>query len=173
MCLLGCSSASIEGILLKIRTSQCTRMRYEKAQVWLPVTNNKEYFIWRAKWLRCISASFGGIFLDIHTSKYRRIPYKQCKYLNHRLLIKSTLLGDEWAFSHTSRPLLEGLAWKLTPSTFYECATYTESFVSTDRKLRAHYMENQVTFRLQLGFHLREHPEIWQLAGYKHALQKI
>jgi hypothetical protein len=32
MCFLGCSSASIGGILLKIRTSQCTRMRHEKCK---------------------------------------------------------------------------------------------------------------------------------------------
>jgi len=81
-------------------------------QVWLRMANNRGYFIWKAMWLRCISASVGGIFLNIHTSKYPRIQYKECKYLSHRLLSKSTLFGDEYAFLHTSRPSLEGFSLK-------------------------------------------------------------
>ena len=130
-----------------------------KVQVWLRMANSKGQFIWRAMWLRCISASVGGIFLNIHSSKYPRIHYKQCKCLSHRLLINSTLLGDACAFSDTSRPPLEGLSWKFTPHTFHECATYTESFVSIDRKLRQLYWQNKVLLGLYISFRWRDFPE--------------
>jgi len=107
-----------------------------KVQVCLRMANCKGHFIWRTMWFRCISASVGGIFLNIHTSKYPRIHYKQCKCLSHRLLINSILLGDVCAISDTTRPSLERLSWKRTPHTLLECAAYTESFISIDRKFK-------------------------------------
>jgi len=79
--------------------------------------------------------------------------------VSHRLLINSTLLGDACAFSDTSRPPLEGLSWKFTPHTFHECATYTESFVSIDRKLRQLYWQNKVLLGLYISFRWRDFPE--------------
>jgi hypothetical protein len=45
-----------------------------------------------------------GFFMNIHTSKYPRAHYKQCKCRSHRLIIKTTLLRDECAFSDPYRP---------------------------------------------------------------------
>jgi len=130
-----------------------------KVQVCLRMANSKGHFIWIAMWLRCISASVGGISLNIHTSKYPRIHYKPCKCLSHRLLINSTLLGDPCAISDTSWPSLEGLFCKLTSHTLHECATYTESFDSIDRKLRQLYRQNKVLFELYLSFRWKDFPE--------------
>jgi hypothetical protein len=121
MCLLGCISASIGTIFLKIQPFHSYHIHNKRSIFLIDWSIIKGTLLGDESLLDYNSASVRGIFLEIHIWHCKHIPYKWSKFGSNQLISKGALLEERCTFSSASRFPLEGFSWKFTfgiPLTF-------------------------------------------------------
>jgi hypothetical protein len=128
--ILGCISASIWGIFMKLHTTQSPLIRYKHYRLRCHLSMMKGIVTWRSKYiLGCISASIWGNFMKLRTTQSPRMRYKWRDFGSDRSQIKGRSVGEQSTFSAVRWLSWQGFFWNFISRTFHSCGSSSAAVV--------------------------------------------